>query len=561
MNPARFSLHHHLLRSLPYLLFVLSLTLPPLLTAQTTQDTPAKDQEETSSPPASAPTRPNILFIMTDQQRWDCVGANGNTLIQTPAMDRLAARGANFTRAFVASPVCVPSRVSFFTGRYAHSHRNRVNYTPLDPSEVLMQARLKAAGYRTASIGKLHYYPATKEEARRTGFDHVELHDGVKATDLWSDYVKWLRAEHPDTPTNYRALAKDIAPGKNPYRAALPTELTDTAWTGARARDYLKKLTRPDKDTTTGKGGAASAAAPAAPFFLYVSFWKPHSPYEIAPPYDSMYDNVTIPLPETFTEADLPSLPLPLQKLATRGKGGLQVLDPERLEWVYRSYYGAISHVDHEIGLLLDVLEASGQADNTLIVFTSDHGDQLWEHGIVGKNCFFESSIRVPFMLSLPGRVAPGQHREEMIPAVDLLPTVLDFAGLPVPPEVQGRSFAPLIDNTGRPYIPHDAVYCENIIPEVITNGSLDLPFEKGRGVDGIRHPDAKMVRTGRWKYCYYPDGYAELYDLQADPDETTNLAGLPQHHETEDTLRTRLLNWLINSQETDQIAPRWLLP
>src|SRR5271168_4816749 len=115
---------------------------------------------------AVSPTarRPNILFIMTDQQRWDSIGANGNPRVRTPNLDRLAASGANFTHAFVQSPVCVPSRISFFTGRYAHAHRNRVNYTPLDRSEVLMQARLRDAGYQTAAVGKLHYYPPTKEE-------------------------------------------------------------------------------------------------------------------------------------------------------------------------------------------------------------------------------------------------------------------------------------------------------------------------------------------------------------------------------------------------------------
>ena len=129
------------------------------------------------------PRLPNILFIMTDQHRWDCVGANGNRLIKTPNLDRLAAGGANFTHAFVQAPVCVPSRVSFFTGRYPHTHRNRVNYTPLSRSETLLQARLKAAGYTTASVGKLHLHPPTAEEARRTGFDFVELHDGVPSLD------------------------------------------------------------------------------------------------------------------------------------------------------------------------------------------------------------------------------------------------------------------------------------------------------------------------------------------------------------------------------------------
>ncbi len=210
------------------------------------------------------PRRPNILFIMTDQQRWDCVGANGNALIKTPNLDRLAARGANFTHAFVASPVCVPSRISFFTGRYAHTHRNRVNYTPLDRSEVLMQARLKEAGYRTASVGKLHYFPPTKEEAIRTGFDIVELHDSAAFTDRWSDYVKWRQEHDPQKNVNYHAVAKDIPTGQNPFRAALAEEFTETAWTGARTRHWLSEL-----------------AHGAQPFFLHASFWKPHSPFEV----------------------------------------------------------------------------------------------------------------------------------------------------------------------------------------------------------------------------------------------------------------------------------------
>jgi arylsulfatase len=494
---------------------------------------------------AEAPARrPNILFIMTDQQRWDCVGANGNPLIRTPNLDRLAARGANFTHAFVAAPVCVPSRISYFTGRYAHAHRNRVNYTPLDRAEVLMQARFKAAGYRTASVGKLHYYPPTADEARRTGFDIVELHDGVDFTDPWSDYVKWRQANDPQKEINYRAVAKNIAPGKNPFRAAIAAEFTDTAWVGLRTRHWLAELAHGEK-----------------PFFLYASFWKPHGPFEVAAPYDAMYDGVQIPLAEPFTEEDVKKLPLPLQKLALRGDGVRQLKMPrDRLEWVYRSYYGAISQVDREIGLILDALEATGQAANTLIVFGSDHGAQLMEHGIMDKNCFFESSVRVPLMLSLPGRVKPGRY-DQLVETVDLLPTLLEFTGQPEPRECQGRSFAPLIADVGRAYEPHDEVFSENVIPEVITGGKVEMPFEKDRGVAGIRHPDAKMIRTARWKYCHYPEGYAELYDLQADPHEKTNLAGREEYRAVEENLRLRLLNWLINSSETDQIAPRWLLP
>ncbi|WP_407073041.1 sulfatase [Prosthecobacter sp.] len=477
---------------------------------------------------------------MTDQHRWDCIAANGNKTIKTPNLDRLSARGANFTHAFVSSPVCVPSRISFFTGRYAHSHKNRVNYTPLDRNEVLMQARFKEAGYRTAAVGKLHYYPPNKEEAFRTGFETAELHDGSSITDLWSDYVKWMRQNNPELKPYYRATAKDVAPGKNPFRSVLDLKYTDTAWTGERSRAVLTELVKQEQ-----------------PFFFYVSFWKPHSPYEVAAPYDSMYDGVEIPIPATVSLEAVKDLPMPVQKLAMRHGG--PKLDPERLKWAYRSYYATISHVDHEIGLLLDALEVSGKAANTLVVFSSDHGDQLFEHAITDKNCFFDPSVRVPFMVSLPGCIKSATY-DHLIETVDLLPTLLEFTGIPEPREVEGRSFAPLIADMGRDYEPHAEVFSENIIPEVITGGKMDMPFEKGVGVGGIRHPDAKMVRTERWKYCYYPAGYAELYDLKNDPLETKNLAGQTDMREVEYDLRTRLLNWLINSEETDQIQNRWML-
>lgn len=490
---------------------------------------------------AAGSSRPNILFIMTDQQRWDSIGANGNRLVRTPNLDSLAAAGANFTHAFVQAPVCVPSRISFFTGRYPHSHRNRVNYTPLDRREVLMQARLRQAGYRTAAIGKLHYYPPTKEEAMRTGFDIVELHDGVSTTDPWSDYVRWRNAHDPLNYLPYRKVAADIEPGKNPYRAAIAAEFTDTAWVGQRTRHHLREL-----------------AATGQPFFVHASFWKPHAPFELPEPFASMFDAVDFPLPERVSVADVNRFPPPLARLVLRDAKPPLDTPRERLEWMVRSYHGAISQIDAEIGRILQTLKELGVADNTIIVFSSDHGDQLLEHGIMGKNCFFESSVRVPLMVTWPSHVQPGRH-DVLVEAIDVLPTLFELAGLSEPLECQGRSFAPLTTGSGA-YTPRQAVFSENIIPEVITGGKLDMHFEKGRGVAGIRHPDAKMVRTSRWKYNYYPDGYAELFDLETDPTERVNLAGQAEHRQVESEMKDRLLKWLTTADEADQIAPRWLL-
>lgn len=490
----------------------------------------------------TATSRPNILFIMTDQHRWDCVGANGNQQIRTPNFDRLAVEGANFTHAFVNAPVCVPSRASFFTGRYPHSHRNRVNYTPLDRSEILMQARLRDAGYRTASVGKLHLYPPTVAEAKRTGFDFVELHDAVGPLDRFSDYVAWRKENDPQANISYRAYAKDIQPGRNPFRQAIDDKYTETTWVGERTRHYIRELGESKE-----------------PFFIFSSFWKPHSPFEVPVPFDSLYDDIRIPLPEQQSLKDIMRLPLPLRLLILRGRP-IYDIDRERLQWMYRSYYGAISHIDREVGLMRETLKEAGLANNTIIVFSSDHGDQLLEHGLTGKNCFYDASVRVPLMFHFPKKIHPGKY-EQLVESIDVLPTLFELAGLPEPYENQGRSLAPLIADTGERYTPREAVFCENVIPEVITSGRLDFEFQKRVGIKGVRHPDAKMVRTRRWKFNYYPEGYAELYDLQNDPREMKNLADDPAHREVVFGMKDRLLHWLTTADETDQIAPRWLRP
>lgn len=482
--------------------------------------------------------RPNILWIMTDQQRYDALGANGNPHIRTPNLDRLAAESANLSNCFVQAPVCVPSRQTFFTGRYPHCHRNRVNYTPLAQSETLIQARLRDAGYATGFVGKLHYYPPTREHALSTGFDHGLLHDAGQC-DGHSDYVRWLTERDPTMARQYRRTRTDSA---NPYRTILPDALHETTWCGQQTRDMLTQFAGQDR-----------------PFFLFSSYWKPHPSFELPDPWASMYDDVEIPLPDPVTLEQIHTLPLPVQKMVLRGDSRVYQTPPDRMQWMYRAYYGAVTQIDHEVGLTLDLLSQLNLERETVVIFCSDHGDQMFEHGMRGKNVFYEGSVHVPLLIRWPDVVRPARYID-LVESTDVLPTLFDCCCLDTPPGNQGQSFAGRIthDSVGSPYRPRDYVFAENVIPEVITEGNLNHFYQPGQGVNGIVHPDAKMVRDRRWKYCYYVDHGHELYDLETDPHETINRADDPACRDRVQAMRAALLDWLITADERDQIAPRW---
>ncbi|MBK5293451.1 MAG: sulfatase-like hydrolase/transferase [Acidobacteriia bacterium] len=484
--------------------------------------------------------RPNVLFIMADQLRYDCLGANGNGIIRTPNLDRLAARGANFTRAYVQSPVCVPSRISFFTGRYPHSHKNRVNYTPYAGPDPMLQKMLQSAGYQTGSVGKLHFHPPTSTHAAGTGFDRVYLDDGVSSTDPFSDYVAWRKAHDPRRGIDHRTLARDVPAGGNPFRSAIGREHTPTAWVGLKSRELIREF-----------------ASSPRPFFLFSSFFKPHAPYEVPEPYDRLYNDVEIPLPRQVDLDYIRTLPLPVRKMILRFTPQYGI-DRRRLQWIYRSYYASVTMVDDEVGRILDELDQTGQARNTLIIFSVDHGDQLLEHGLFGKNVFFEPSVHAPLLASLPGAIRPGIC-DALTESVDVVPSVLDFCGLPVPERVQGRSFRALV--TGGSSNRREFAFGENIMPEVITrpDGS-GYGYTPGKGIDGVAHPDVKMVRSPRWKLNYYPGHSGELYDLENDPGEWKNLYSHAGQQGRVRDLKDALLDWMITAGEADQIAPKWLL-
>ncbi len=485
--------------------------------------------------------RPNILMIMADQLRFDCLSSNGNRIIKTPNLEKLAKESADMQNCYIQSPVCVPSRQTYFLGRYPHSHKNRVNYTPLNDNEILMQSKLSDAGYSTAFVGKLHYWPPTREFAISTGFKSGLIHDAAD-TNKYSDYYCWLKEVAPEYTPDFRKY-KPSSEG-NPYSCILPEKYHETTWCGEQTRRELEIL-----------------AEDGAPFFLFSSYWRPHAPFDIPSPWDNMYNDIEIPLPHEINDKIIDTFPLPVQKLIYREPVPAHKISKERLQWMYRSYYAAVSQIDYQVGLTLSTLESLGLQENTIVVFVSDHGDLLGEHAIIGKNAFYESAIHVPMLIKYPEKIEPGSY-SDLIESTDFLSTLFELCSLEVPSNNEGKSFAQLItkNKIGSDYKPRDFVFAENIIPEVINDKTFDFPYIKGKGVGGIIHPDAKMVRDKHWKYVRYVDNGEELFNIVEDPMEMKNLATDSNYKEIKNTLKDALLDWLITSDESSQIAPRWCL-
>jgi arylsulfatase A-like enzyme len=436
---------------------------------------------------------PNVLFMMTDDQRQDAMSVYGNPVLKTPNMDRIASGGARFAEAFVTNSLCAPSRASVLTGLYSHAHGvitngggpHYYNQPGLRADQVTFVHLLRQAGYHTALVGKWHLRSAP------TGFD------------------QWV-----------------IFPDQGAY---LDPEMTTG---GARLQ------MRGHADDVVGDQALAflRARPKDRPFCLLYQFKSPHRSWMPAPRHARAFDGIDVPVPRTF-EDRLAGRPEALRRAEMaiadmpdfRDRGVAATLPAaERkrlnLEHLVRNYYRVLLSVDENVGRVLDFLDAEGLADDTIVVYTSDNGFFLGEHGLFDKRLMYEPSIRVPLLVRYPARVAARVDREHLVLNVDVAPTLLELAGVPVPPWMHGRSLVPLLEGAAPPW--RDAFLYEY----------YEYPAEhcvrKNRG-----------VRTDRWKLIHFweqPEEW-ELYDLRADPDETTNLAGRREHARTLASLRQRL--------------------
>jgi len=424
--------------------------------------------------------RPNVLFFFTDQQRADTIGALGNPIIRTPNLDRLCADGVGFTSTYSPSPVCVPARCSTKYGQYPHNtgcYANAFNMPEDDrPSFISL---LTEAGYRTHGIGKCHFRP---DPHALRGFQTRQRQEEMVAGPDVDEYLKCLHENGFDyvcDPFGIRGEMYYV-----PQPSQLPAKFHPTQWIGDQSVAFIDKQAQDDQ-----------------PWFLFSSFVHPHPPFSPPNPWHKLYRGPLMPLPNV--PVDAASLHTYINRVQNRYKYRDQGIDNNLVRCLKAYYYASISFIDYQVGRVLDALEKSGQIDNTLIVFTSDHGEHLGDYNCFGKRSMHDSAARVPLIARFPGRLTGGRVCDEVTSLVDVAPTVLAATGADVGSmPLDGVDLAEVASGTSRR---------EYVFSQFQTAGTA-----------------LYMVAGRRWKYFYSAaDNREFLFDRVTDPLETRNKVGL----------------------------------
>ncbi|MFO1080529.1 MAG: sulfatase-like hydrolase/transferase, partial [Reyranellaceae bacterium] len=485
----------------------------------------------------------NVLFIMCDQLRADHLSCAGHPHLRTPHIDALARRGVLFPHAYVQSGVCGPSRMSYYTGRYVTSHGATWNRVPLSLREKTIGDFLRPAGIRVALAGKTHVLPDVEGLQRygieggsalaalmRTGrFEEVDRYDGHSPPGAESGYADYLRRHGYDSadPWNDFVISADGPDGKplsgwNMRNVGLPArvaeEHSETAYMTREAMRFVEEMG--DK-----------------PWFLHLSYVKPHWPYMAPAPYHALY-RAEHALPLNRAESELENQH-PVLAAYRRHEESIAFQRPEAPGTVRPAYMGLIGQIDDWLGRLFALLQKLGRLDDTLIVFTADHGDFLGDHWLGEKEMFYEEALRVPFIVYDPDPAADatrGTVDPRFVEGIDVVPTSLAALGQPGQEHlVEGRSLLPLLRGGG-PVQWRDAVFSE-----------LDYSFRQARLLleRGPRDCRAIMVRTERWKYVWWQDFRPMLFDLAEDPRELRDLGGEAGHDGVRREMEERIAAWL----------------
>ena len=482
-------------------------------------------------------SRPNIILIITDQQRYDTVAALGFPHVDTPHLDALVRDGVSFTQCHVTAPSCGPSRASLFTGYYPHNAGAMRNNDPWPRTWV---EDLRGAGYYCVNVGKMHADPYSAMHGFHERFV-VENKQRRQSEPLWSgnphvfddEWDKALAAHglsRPEKPF-YRDWP-DVAQRQGAYEWRLPEELHPDVFTGELALRWVDN----------------APVVADEPLFLEIGFPGPHPPYDPIESYTLPYRERELPLLEA-TADEIAAQPSTLdalrERLAERFADSIAFdpLAPAEQRQLQRAYYLAnVTMIDEQVGRILARLRQRGFLDDAVVIFTSDHGDCLGDHGLVEKWNMYDSSVRVPLVVSAPGRFPGGRRVDALTQWFDIGPTVLELAGLQPPPRMEAQSLLPHLegaaDAPARRY-----VYSEHG-PDVML-----------RGVDHLL-----MIRDRRHKLVQYlGTGEGQLFDLQHDPDELHDLWDSPGHRDVRATLLDRLQHWFVTS--TTAAAGWWKSP
>jgi choline-sulfatase len=459
--------------------------------------------------------RPNILLIVTDQQRAETLACYGNTFVQAPNLNRLASESVVFRNAYCTDPVCTPSRASIFTGLWPHTHGCVANNIALSP-ETRTIAEWMGDSYRRAYFGKWHL---GDELSAQHGFEEwVSIEDGIyrkyyskpEDRERRSDYHGFLVANGflPDeiAPDGTRVFSRE-------FSAALAEPYTKAAFLGGRASRYLRDYDDPK------------------PFFLTVSFLEPHPPNFSA--FNSLYEPDQVPVSPAFNVPPGDDAPAYLirkaREFAKRGNRGY----PARTEQDWRrscaNYYGLVTLVDRSVGRILEALETSGRSEDTLVVFVSDHGEMLGEHGLARKDVVYEGALRVPLMFRLPGRKSSHRMIDGRVSLVDLAPTLADFAGVSVPDQTQGRSRRAAIEGM-----------------EGLEGNDVFIDWDSRQ--EFVHRPSRTIITGDGWKMNVCPDDRGLLFNLHDDPHELRNLFRDPAQRDRIADLTARLGRWQVET-------------
>ncbi|UOQ86945.1 sulfatase family protein [Gracilibacillus salinarum] len=482
---------------------------------------------------------PNILLIQTDQQTAETLALYGNSLVKTPHLEGLAENGVLFENAFCNYPACSPSRSSMMTGRYPSTIRCHANHMLINPEEITLPQVLKEQGYQTAIIGKNHafmdgrmenYYSSSreKEDILHQTFDYIVEGGHGHLVDGFRDDPE-VQAAHQWAEEN--CFQKPLGYGTNPASFTK----CGTQLLGDTAIDYLETVRNED-----------------VPFFMWLSFPDPHTPYQVPEPYASMYDPANVPLPPKDDLNDKPE-----RQRVAHIMDAMDKADDDVIRKVRATHYGMINFIDDNVGRVLETINHLGIKENTIIIFTSDHGDSMGAHQLIQKhNAFYDSFTHVPLIVSWPGTIQnkTGNHLIELI---DLMPTLLELSNLSIPDGVQGKSFASYL--LEQPYHPREYVVIESgekgSPPEVsdITARPAD-PFDESCFVwcayREAWYGRGKSIRTNDWKLNIYDNGDGELYDLKHDPAELSNLYGKTNYDSITIELERKLLRWCIDKDD-----------